>query len=248
MGRATRTFLVLLAAATVLAGCTVEKSTPPSLTGPSELGLSLTLQANPDVLSQDGSSRSTLMITARDANGQPVQGLALWLAIVTDGSLADPGLLSTQTAVTGTDGRASASYTAPLSPAVSTRASVPISITATPIGTDANGAQPRSVTINLIPTGTLVPPALPGTAPTADFVYSPGAPAVNQTVYFNASASKPGTGRTIVSYDWDFRPFASQQGVMVSATFAQAGLYNVTLVVTDDVGQQGSVTKAVTVQ
>jgi hypothetical protein len=56
---------------------------------------------------------------------------------------------------------------------------VPISITATPIGTDASGAQPRSVTINLVPTGILVPP-LPGTAPTADFVFSPGAPAANR--------------------------------------------------------------------
>jgi PKD repeat protein len=55
-------------------------------------------------------------------------------------------------------------------------------------------------------------------------------------------------GRTIVSYDWDFRPSEPQQGVMVSAAFPQAGQYNVTLVVTDDVGQQGSVTKAVTVQ
>ena len=246
MGRATRTFLVLLAAAT-LAGCTVEKSTPPSLTGPSGLGLSVTLQANPDVLSQDGSSQSVLMITARDSGGQPVQSLALRLAIVTDGTLIDPGLLSAQTVVTGSDGRASASYTAPSSRAVTTQASVPISITATPIGTDASGAQPRSVTINLVPTGILVPP-LPGTAPTADFVFSPGAPVANQTVYFNASASKPGLGRTIVSYDWDFRPSEPQQGVMVNTAFPQAGLYNVTLVVTDDVGQQGSVTKAVTVQ
>jgi hypothetical protein len=247
MGRATRTFLVLLAIAT-LAGCTVSKSTPPSLTGPSVLGLSLTLQANPDVLSQDGSSQSILMIAARDANSLPVQGLAMRLAIVTDGSLANPGLLSAQTVVTDTAGRASASYTAPPSPAVSTRTSVPITITATPIGTDASGTQPRSVTINLIPTGTIVPPAEPGTAPTADFVYSPGAPAVSQTVYFNASGSKPGSGRTIVRYDWDFRPSPPQQGVMVSATFSEAGMYNVTLVVTDDLGQQGSVTKAVTIQ
>jgi len=247
MGRATRTFPILLAAAT-LVGCTVSRSTPPSLTGPSGLGLSIALQANPDVLSQDGSSQSILTITARDANSHPVQALAVRLAIVTDGTLDEPGLLSAETVVTGTDGRASASYTAPLSPSVTTRASVPVSITATPIGTDASGAQPRSVTISLIPTGTRVPPAVPGTEPTAEFVFSPGAPGVNQTVYFNASASKPGTGRTIVRYDWDFRPSAPQQGVMVNATFAQAGLYNVTLVVTDDVGQQGSVTKAVTVQ
>jgi PKD domain len=247
MGRATRTFLVLLAVAT-LAGCTVSKSTPPSLTGPSVLGLSITLQANPDVLSQDGSSQSILMITARDANSLPVQGLALRLAIVTDGSLANPGLLSAQTAVTDTAGRASASYTAPASPTVSTQTSVPITITATPIGADASGAQPRAVTINLIPTGTIVPPAQPDSAPTADFVYSPDAPTVNQTVYFNASASKPGLGRTIVSYDWDFRPSPAQQGVMVSAKFSEAGLYNVTLVVTDDLGQRGTVTKAVTVQ
>jgi hypothetical protein len=248
MGRATRTLLVLLATAIALAGCTVKKSTPPSLTGPSELGLSLTLEANPDVLSQDGASQSVVMITARDATGQPVRSLALRLGIETDGTLPDPGLLSAQTAVTGADGRASASYTAPPSPPFSTRSSVPVSITATPIGTDAAGALPRSVTIRLIPTGTILPPAQTGTAPTADFVYSPTDPTVSQTVYFNASASKPGQGRTIVSYDWDFRPAPPQHGVTVSASFPQAGTYNVTLVVTDDLGQKGLVTNSVTVQ
>jgi hypothetical protein len=83
-----------------------------------------------------------------------VRGLALRLGIETDGTLTNPGILSAKVAVTDADGRASASYTAPPTPPSFTRTSVPIRITVTPIGTDANGTQPRSVTINLIPTGT----------------------------------------------------------------------------------------------
>jgi hypothetical protein len=231
-----------------LAGCTVKKSTPPALAGPSELGLSLAVQAIPDVLLQDGVSQSQVVVTARDATGQPVRNLSLRLDIVLDGTLADPGALSSHDLVTDTAGRATAGYTAPSSGATSTASSLQVRIQATPVGGDFNGAVARSVTIRLIPTGTIVPPKAPGTEPTADFVYSPAAPTAYQAVYFNASASKPGAGRTIVSYDWDFRPAPPQQGVMVSASFIQAGVYNVTLVVTDDVGQQASVTKAVTIK
>jgi len=40
--------------------------------------------------------------------------------------------------------------------------------------------------------------------PTATFVFSPGAPTIGESVYFNATASTAGTGHTIATYAWDF--------------------------------------------
>jgi len=54
-----------------IAGCALDKQGAPSLTGPSELALSLTTTATPDVITQDGTSQSTIQIVARGPNGQP---------------------------------------------------------------------------------------------------------------------------------------------------------------------------------
>src|SRR5687768_10289581 len=70
-----------LPVAAVLAGCTIEKDTAPSLTGPSEFGLSLTLAATPDTLSRDGSSMSVVTVTARNAEGGPVAGQRIVLGL-----------------------------------------------------------------------------------------------------------------------------------------------------------------------
>src|SRR2546428_5951443 len=42
------------------------------------------------------------------------------------------------------------------------------------------------------------------TFPTARFTSSPAAPAVNQSVFFNASSSTPAAGHTLTTYAWDF--------------------------------------------
>ena len=62
--------VITLAVRAMFAGCTVSHTPAPPLQGPSELGLSLTITANPDVLSMDGASQSRITIEARDANGQ----------------------------------------------------------------------------------------------------------------------------------------------------------------------------------
>ena len=112
-----RVFLSLFTLASVAAfagGCAMADTDAPPLQGPSELGLSVALAANPDVLSFDGASQSQIAIEARDANGQPVSGKALRAEIVVDGTLVDFGSLSARTLVTGSNGRATVTYTAPM--------------------------------------------------------------------------------------------------------------------------------------
>lgn len=53
--------------------CVQGRADQPPLSGPSELGISLTLQANPDVLPLDGSAQSRIEVLARDENGKPLR-------------------------------------------------------------------------------------------------------------------------------------------------------------------------------
>jgi PKD repeat protein len=88
-----------------------------------------------------------------------------------------------------------------------------------------------------------------GTAPTASFITSPATPRVGENVNFNASASKPATGRTIRSYDWDFGDGEQKTttGPITAHDYQTSGIFAVTLVVTDDVGRTASATGSVTV-
>lgn len=109
---------------------------------------------------------------------------------------------------------------------------------ATLTATDAFGAQAvttRSIVVN------------PGTPPTATFTVSPTSAGVDQVIFFNASESRPATGRTIVSYDWDFGSGRTATGVTTSKSYSSAGTYRVTLRVTDDAGSVGQRTVDVTV-
>jgi PKD repeat protein len=86
-----------------------------------------------------------------------------------------------------------------------------------------------------------------GAAPTAAFVFSPTSPLPGQQVNFNASSSRATPGQSIASYSWDFGDGGGGQGVQPSHSFAAAGTYNVTLVITDTAGRVGSVSQAVNV-
>jgi chitinase len=86
-----------------------------------------------------------------------------------------------------------------------------------------------------------------GATPTAAFVFSPLTPLPAQQVNFNASASRPAPGRTLVSYTWDFGDGTSGSGVQTSHSFTRSGAFNITLVVTDDAGRKASVTVSVNV-
>jgi chitodextrinase len=85
-------------------------------------------------------------------------------------------------------------------------------------------------------------------APTAAFVFSPTNPRTNQPINFNASASTAAAGRTIVSYRWDFGDGTIRtSGAIESHSYSLPRTYNVTLVVTDDIGRTGTTTVGVSV-
>jgi PKD repeat protein len=86
-----------------------------------------------------------------------------------------------------------------------------------------------------------------GAAPTANFVFSPNSPSVGVSIFFNGSSSTAGLGHRIVQYDWDFGNNVRRSGVSVSNSYSAAGVYNVTLTVTDEVGQTAQIVRAVTV-
>jgi PKD repeat protein len=235
-------FLVAIAVAAG-AGCTVDKQDAPELSGPSELGTSVTLYASPDTLRQDGASQSQISIQAQDGNGQPVRNLPVRLDIAVDGMLTDYGQLSGKNLVTGGDGRASATYTAPLPPIDQVDRQTVVQIQATPGGSNYANAFTRSVSIRLVPPGVILPPN--GT-PVPSFTYAPSAPVTRMDVTFDASLSTDSDGR-IVTYAWNFGDGKTDSGVVVKHDFSVMGVYIVTLTVTDDRGQSASLSKEVTV-
>ncbi|MEP7118346.1 MAG: PKD domain-containing protein, partial [Acidobacteriota bacterium] len=86
--------------------------------------------------------------------------------------------------------------------------------------------------------------------PKADFVFSPTAPRAGQQIFFNAAASTAAPGHNLVAYDWDFGSGRTGSGLTVAKGYETAGVYSVTLTVTDDTFQpsgKGVVTKVVTV-
>lgn len=85
-----------------------------------------------------------------------------------------------------------------------------------------------------------------GAAPVASFVYSPRNPGINQDVYFDASGSTDSDGQ-IVSYEWNFGDGYTSTGRTVTHRFNSAGTYVVSLVVTDDRGNQHSTNDQVTI-
>ena len=80
------------------------------------------------------------------------------------------------------------------------------------------------------------------------FAFSPQTPQVLQTINFDGSLSTPGTGRTIVRYDWDFGDGEVKAGVKTSHDYTISGVYLVTLRVTDDAGTTARSSQSVTVR
>ena len=88
-----------------------------------------------------------------------------------------------------------------------------------------------------------------GTAPSASFLTSPTTPRVGENVNFNASASRPASGRTIRTYDWDFGDGFQKTttGPVTAHDYLSVGTFSVTLVVTDDAGRAAVANGTVTV-
>ena len=89
-----------------------------------------------------------------------------------------------------------------------------------------------------------------GAAPAAAFVVSPTPVVANVETFFDASASRPAPGHTIVSYSWnwgDGDPISTRSTPLEAHDFGAAGTYIVVLTVTDEAGQQGTTTQSVSV-
>ncbi|HYT77547.1 MAG TPA: PKD domain-containing protein [Vicinamibacterales bacterium] len=233
--------IAVLASATA---CTVHKTETPSLTGPSELSTSITVTVSPDVLTQDGASQSLVTITARDSNGQPLRNLSLRVEIAVENVITDFGTLSARNVVTDSSGHASLVYTAPKAVAGLTSTTT-INILVTPSGSDFANATPRSVSIELVPAGTIVLPSSP-LKPS----FTVPSPNVSDTVVFTATvvdASGANATAQVASFQWDFGDGGSASGLTATHTFTKLGTFPVTLTITDALGRVAFITQAVTV-
>lgn len=249
-----------LAALVTAAGCTTNETKAPELTGPSELGLSVKVTATPDVLQMDGVSQASVVIEARNSQGQPQQGIGMRAEVMVNGQIVDIGRLSSKTGVTGGDGRLTLTYTAPAgAPSGNADTGSVVSIMVVPSGSDYSNAVPRTVDIRLVPLGVILPPA---NTPVARFVFSPTNPTEGQDVAFDASNSVDviecptsatavdqctSTKDTLASYSWDFGDGRTGSGVRVAHHYSTLGSYTVTLTVTNTRGVRASSSQFVSV-
>ena len=240
--------LALFGALLTSGACTVHQTDVPPLAGPSEFALSLSVTATPDSINQDGASQSAIAVVARDANGRAISGLAVHLDMSVNGSLQDFCTLSARNIVTGSNGRATAVYTAPPPPPPTSGGGGNLmTIHAIPSGSNFQTAVSQSADIRLVPPGVILPPA---DTPTAAFTFSPTVVNTNVPVIFDASTSCAGSSACtstagIASFQWTFGDGTSGTGQTATHTFTGATSYNVTLTVTNDRGVAASTTRAV---
>ncbi|BDZ45974.1 PKD domain-containing protein [Naasia aerilata] len=90
--------------------------------------------------------------------------------------------------------------------------------------------------------GATPPPPPANTAPSAAFTSS----AAGLTATVDGSGSRDGDG-TVTGYSWDFGDGGTGTGVMATHEYAAAGVYPVTLSVTDDDGATAAITQSVVV-
>jgi len=231
-------------AAVALAGslsCTAKQGAP-QLSGPSELSTSITISANPNSLTQDGAAQAQITVLVRGSANQPIANLPVRLSTAAKGVVADFGQLAAKQIVTGSDGRATVTYTAPDSARSAADVLTAVTILATPAGTDASATIARSITISLTQPGIVVPPSAP---PVAKFTFSPLDPTGDQQVFFDASTST--STNPIASYFWNFGDGTTATGVAPGHSFSGCRsngtipqTFVVGLTVTDTTGQSAS--------
>jgi PKD repeat protein len=196
---------------------------------------------SPDVLEQNGASQSVIAINARGPNGEPLRGLSVRLAISVGGTAVDFGSLSARSIATGNDGRATAVYTAPAAPPVTTDDFTIVDIIVTPVGSDFNNTALRTAAIRLVPPGNVIPPD--GLRPS--FTFTPTTPQDNQTILFDASASQPIGG--IAEYRWNFGDGRTASGRTATHAYSTPGTYAVTLTIVDGFNRAASSVQSITV-
>ena len=256
-----------LCAALTMGGCGLDKDKVPDLGGPSELSISLKLSASPDVLTADGFSTSLIQVQVFDQNGQTVAGRTVLLALATtSGSFVDLGSLyspsgtllraAEATVVTGSNGIATAIYTAP--PRTDFTANDGVRVDARLVGTDFNGAIYKFVAIELKSAEPKLFPPGTGNAPTCTFVVE--APQGSTTCSSATTCTvKPNTSVLfqdtsfdsdgyILRYDWYFGDGSgNEDSPDTNHVFRASGTFTVTHRVTDNTGLASACTTTITV-
>ncbi|MCD6512938.1 MAG: right-handed parallel beta-helix repeat-containing protein, partial [Thermoplasmata archaeon] len=101
---------------------------------------------------------------------------------------------------------------------------------------------------SIIMSGVLQTGILRTVPPVATFTYEPLNPKVGRAIIFNASQSYDPDGGSIVKYVWSFgdsSPPETKYTPVTTHQYTQAGVYHVTLTITDNDGQQSSITSGV---
>lgn len=257
----TRTGLAAAALAALLAGapaCTMEGDGAPALAGPSELGLSVTLTATPDVVPQDGATASQISILARSASGEPARGVSFSVQTSCMGGMRSFGQLSAQTVTTGADGRATVTYRPPAGAAAcscDTGYSY-VAVQASPVGTGYGNGYDPFVRIRLLPQ---VPAPPPG-GPIAIIRYYPSAPVALSVVAFDGTASRDcAAGQSVqdclngpqltdgLRFEWNYGDGDRDWGVGQYHAFPAAGCYTTTLTVTNAEGRASTTAQVIPV-
>ena len=229
----TRAAVALLVVAGA-AACSLDNQERPSLSGPSELGLSIAMTASPDQLPRDGSSQSVVTLTARDPAGRPVAGQRLNLSMPVNAPSG--ATLSATDVVTNANGQLSFAVTAPVAGSIGN-----VVILATPLGNDANNATARTISISAIPSN--------GAPPTPAFTITPAAPEVGQVVTLDASSTTD-EGRACTdqcTFAWDFGSEGTAVGRIITHVFQAGGPYVLTLTVTDGAQSIATLQRTITV-
>ena len=215
----------------LVTGCSLENGEAPPVTGPSEFGLSVTLTASPDQLPRDGTSQSTVTVTVRDEASRPVAGRRLIAS-------ATAGTLSANDVVTGSEGRATFSFTAPAPGTIGDAAVVSV----VPVGDNGGNSVSRTLAINFTGPSNR-------TAPVPSFEIVPANPERGAPVRFDASNTMDEGVACLdkCTYSWEFGDGNSATGRIVSHTYSVGRAFTVTLTVTDGAGSSASLVRVINV-
>jgi hypothetical protein len=246
--------LYVIVSALAAGACTLGQTEPGDLMGPSTFATSVNVTANPDVInlgqSMAAPGESTLIVVrVLDEKGQPKPGVTLRLDTSVDGVMEDCGELQMRTLVTDASGFASTLFTAPGTPVPLPEctgfiAGDTVTIHAFVVGTNAQVFTGSTASVRMMSPTFLTP--IGGLS--VNFTISPNPAKVNTPVTFSdAGSSSPGHTIPNSGYRWTFSDGTSELGPTVIHDFGSPGDYNVTLTVTDDIGQTAFKSASVTI-
>jgi len=252
----------LVACGLTLQGCGLTKvKTPDSLTGPSELGISLEMLAIPDVVVADGIQTAVIQALVRDQTGKPAPGKAIVFTIADEkGRTAEIGTLTdangkrvfgSATITTNGNGIAQVVYTTPERRDFT--ADSRIVVGARPVGTDANGAAVSSVRLEIRSAEPRRFPQVPGNGgPTCSFNMAPNNPVNPAGTVLRFTSTASDTDGYIARYEWYFGDGTAAEGeegiISIQKPYPFPGTYTVTHVVTDNVGLSAICTATVVIK